>query len=60
VILLSSGLGAVPGAFFWGWTADRIGRRTVFIANVAFATGIMAARIGIDLDSACHFQGTGD
>ncbi len=45
VILLSSGLGAVPGAFFWGWMADRIGRRTVFIAtalNVAFATGVMA------------------
>src|ERR1700756_5280340 len=45
VILLSSGLGAVPGAFFWGWMADRIGRRKVFIAtaiNVALATGIMA------------------
>jgi MFS transporter, putative metabolite:H+ symporter len=45
VILLSSGLGAVPGAFFWGWMADRIGRRKVFIStalNVAFATGIMA------------------
>ncbi|HYB41681.1 MAG TPA: MFS transporter [Candidatus Methylomirabilis sp.] len=45
VILLSSGLGAVPGAFFWGWMADRIGRRKVFIAtalNVAVATGIMA------------------
>lgn len=45
VILLSSGLGAVPGAFFWGWMADRIGRRTVFIItalNVALATGVMA------------------
>src|SRR5579863_3454324 len=45
VILLSSGLGAVPGAFFWGWMADKIGRRRVFIAtalNVAIATGIMA------------------
>lgn len=44
-ILLSSGLGAVPGAFFWGWMADKIGRRRVFIAtalNVALATGIMA------------------
>src|SRR5215475_606091 len=44
VILLSSGLGAVPGAFFWGWVADKIGRRKVFIAtalNVALATGIM-------------------
>ena len=45
MILLSSGLGAVPGAFFWGWMADRIGRRTVFILttlNFAIATGIMA------------------
>src|ERR1700719_2031206 len=45
IILLSSGLGAVPGAFFWGWMADRIGRRKVFIAtalNVSLATGIMA------------------
>jgi putative MFS transporter len=45
MILLSSGLGAVPGAFFWGWMADRIGRRKVFMAtaiNVALATGIMA------------------
>jgi MFS transporter, putative metabolite:H+ symporter len=44
IILLSSGLGAVPGAFFWGWMADRIGRRKVFIAtllNVSLATGIM-------------------
>ncbi len=33
VILLSSGLGAVPGALFWGWMADRIGRRKVFLAT---------------------------
>src|SRR6516164_4239665 len=45
MILLSSGLGAVPGAFFWGWMADRLGRRLIFMAtalNVALATGIMA------------------
>jgi putative MFS transporter len=44
LILISAGLGAVPGAFFWGWMGDRIGRRTVFMItalNVAFATGIM-------------------
>jgi MFS transporter, putative metabolite:H+ symporter len=44
VILLSSGLGAVPGAFFCGWVADRIGRRKVFMStavNLAVATGIM-------------------
>jgi putative MFS transporter len=45
MVLVSSGLGAVPGAFFWGWMGDRIGRRTVFMAtalNVALATGAMA------------------
>jgi len=44
-ILLAAGIGAVPGAFFWGWMADKIGRRTVFIAtalNFSVATGIMA------------------
>jgi MFS transporter, putative metabolite:H+ symporter len=44
-ILLSAGIGAVPGAFFWGWMADKIGRRKVFIAtalNFSLATGIMA------------------
>ena len=46
MVLLSAGLGAVPGAFFWGWMADRIGRRKVFVAtvlNFSLATGIMAA-----------------
>jgi putative MFS transporter len=45
MVLVSAGLGAVPGAFFWGWMADRIGRRAVFMAtavNVAVATGAMA------------------
>jgi MFS transporter, putative metabolite:H+ symporter len=45
VILISAGLGAVPGAFFWGWMGDRIGRRKVFMLtalNVSIATGIMA------------------
>ena len=44
-ILLAAGVGAIPGAFFWGWMADRIGRRKVFIAtalNFSIATGIMA------------------
>ena len=46
MILLAAGIGAIPGAFFWGWMADRIGRRKVFIAtvlNFSIATGIMAA-----------------
>ena len=46
IILLAAGVGSIPGAFFWGWMADRIGRRKVFIAtvlNFSLATGIMAA-----------------
>lgn len=45
VIFLSSGLGAMIGAYVWGWAADRIGRRKVFIAtvlNFAIASGILA------------------
>ena len=51
IVLVSSGLGAVPGAFFWGWMGDRTGRRTVFMAtavNVALATGAMAFTPGPD------------
>jgi putative MFS transporter len=45
VILLSSGVGAILGAGFWGWLADRIGRRRVLMAtvvNFSVATGILA------------------
>ena len=45
LILLTSGIGGVPGALFYGWLADKIGRRTVFIItalNFSIATGIMA------------------
>ncbi len=45
LILLAAGVGAVPGAFFWGWMADKIGRRKAFIGtalNFSIATGIMA------------------
>src|SRR5262249_15362233 len=44
-VLLSAGLGAVPGAFFWGWMADKVGRRQVFILtalNFSVPTGLMA------------------
>ena len=44
-ILLAAGVGAIPGAFFWGWMADKIGRRKAFIGtalNFSIATGIMA------------------
>ena len=50
-ILLASGLGAVPGAFFWGWLGDRIGRRTVFILStitISLATGVMVFTPGPD------------
>jgi MFS transporter, putative metabolite:H+ symporter len=45
MILLAAGVGAVPGALFWGWVADKIGRRKVMIAtvlNFSIATGLMA------------------
>ncbi len=45
VVLLSSGIGAIIGAYFWGGTADKIGRRRVFMATVltfSLATGALA------------------
>ncbi len=44
-ILLSSGIGAPLGSLFWGWMADKIGRRKVMILtvlNFSIATGLMA------------------
>jgi MFS transporter, putative metabolite:H+ symporter len=44
-ILLSSGIGAPLGSIFWGWMADKVGRRTVMILtvlNFSLATGAMA------------------
>src|SRR5580704_14864903 len=44
VILLSSGFGAMFGAVFYGWLADKIGRRKVFlmtVINFSVATGIL-------------------
>jgi putative MFS transporter len=44
-ILLSSGIGAPIGSLFWGWMADKIGRRKVMILtvlNFSLATGLMA------------------
>ncbi len=44
-VLLSSGIGAIIGAYFWGWMADRVGRRRVFMATVltfSIATGALA------------------
>lgn len=44
-ILLASGIGAPIGSLFWGWMADKIGRRKVMILtvlNFSLATGLMA------------------
>jgi putative MFS transporter len=45
VVLLSSGIGAIAGAGFWGWMADRIGRRWVLIVTIidfSFGTALLA------------------
>ena len=44
IVLMSSGIGAIIGAYVWGWLADRIGRRVVFIGtvlNFSIATGLL-------------------
>ena len=44
-ILLASGIGAPIGSVFWGWMADKVGRRQVMILtvlNFSLATGAMA------------------
>jgi putative MFS transporter len=44
IVFMSSGVGAILGAFAWGWLADRIGRRKVFIGtvlNFSLATGLL-------------------
>ncbi|MBV8935641.1 MAG: MFS transporter [Alphaproteobacteria bacterium] len=45
LILFSSGVAAVPGAIFFGWLGDKIGRRKVFMITIlmfSLATGAMA------------------
>ena len=45
IILLASGFGAMFGAVFYGWLADKIGRRKTFIltvVNFSLATGALA------------------
>src|SRR6201992_4449174 len=43
-VLMSSGIGAILGASSWGWLADRIRRRQVFVCtglNFSVATGLL-------------------
>jgi putative MFS transporter len=43
-VFMSSGVGAILGAMIWGWLADAIGRRRVFIGtvlNFSLATGLL-------------------
>ncbi len=45
IILLTSGIGAITGAFFFGWTADKWGRRPIFMVTVltfSIGSGFMA------------------
>lgn len=45
IILLASGFGAIFGSVFYGWLADKIGRRKTFmltVANFSLATGALA------------------
>src|ERR1700722_4428643 len=45
IILLSSGVGAILGAFIWGRLADVLGRRRVVMAtviNFSLASGVLA------------------
>lgn len=45
IVLLASGVGAIFGAVFYGWLADKIGRRKVFmltVVNFSLATGALA------------------
>ena len=44
MVFLGSGVGAILGAYVWGWIADRVGRRKVFIGtvlNFSIATGLL-------------------
>jgi MFS transporter, putative metabolite:H+ symporter len=43
-VLMASGIGAIIGAYGWGWLADRLGRRKVFIGtvlNFSIASGLL-------------------
>ncbi|SMB90737.1 MFS transporter [Deinococcus hopiensis] len=44
LLLSATFAGMLVGAMFWGWLADRIGRRTVFLATVAL--GVVFGLLG--------------
>src|SRR5256886_14042002 len=44
IVLMSSGIGAIIGAYDWGWLADRIWRRPLLIVSVlhfSLASGLL-------------------
>ena len=48
-ILLSSGIGAMLGAAYFGWLADRVGRRKVFMLTIGiFSVGTAALAVTPD------------
>lgn len=53
IILLSSGVGAIVGAIFFGRLADRIGRRRVFLMTILIFTAATAA-LALTPDSASY------
>ncbi|MFZ2526168.1 MAG: MFS transporter [Rhodococcus sp. (in: high G+C Gram-positive bacteria)] len=53
IILLSSGVGAIIGAIFFGRLADRIGRRRVFLMTILIFTAATAA-LALTPDSASY------
>jgi len=52
IILISVGVGAVPGAFFWGWMGDRIGRRASGECRSTQRGGNPSARCDFDVNNA--------
>src|SRR5471032_2480114 len=58
-VLMSSGIGAIIGAYAWGWLADKIGRRKVFIGtvlNFSFRSEAHLRPVGDGADELRHWR----
>ncbi|HEV7137316.1 MAG TPA: MFS transporter [Steroidobacteraceae bacterium] len=44
-VLLASGVGAVVGSFFWGYVADRVGRKRAFVATIVTCSAASLALV---------------